>query len=866
MRIRARLVVSLVCAAAAMLAESRADEIPTPESHLGFRAGADFRLADWKAVTEYFHKVDRATDRVQVRELGKTTEGRPYLVAMISTPETLSRQAHYQRLQRRLSDPRLQREQSEPDDPARDSKVVVVVTCSIHSNETASTLMAMELIHELASKDDPSTLEILDRAIVLLVPSANPDGVDKVASWYERSKGKPWEGSGMPELYHLYAGHDTNRDWFMLNLQETRLLTRLLYKEWFPTILYDVHQMSSRGPRLFVPPFYDPINPNIDPRIHASIAEIGAHMASDLASAGKRGIVTEAIYDNWWNGGNRTTPQRHNIVAVLTEAASVKLASPIFLEQADLRGGMRGFADHRPTVNFADPWPGGWWRLRDIVEYELICARSLLTLAARYRDRFQGNLAGMARDAIEKGKHEPPYAWVVSSDQRDRGTAARMVGILHDTGIEVQRAHAEFIAGGIRFPAGSWILPAAQPYRAHLKDMMEPQVYPVRRGPNGEAEPPYDVAGWTLPLQMGVSTSVVAERFKAETETLASPPILRMRIEGPTEGRFFVVRNQSNDDFILLNELVDAKVPVYTVPGRSTKVPVGSYTFRNDEKARAVTDRALSKISPEVLRVEQSPIAFSDPDFHLLKRRSVGIYQPWVPSMDEGWTRLILENFHFPYTTLHNADVQLGKLRDRFDVIVLPSIETKTLRQGYAANETDPVYAGGLGDTGAAKLREFVEGGGSLVCMERACEYAIETFDLGIRDVLKGLRTSDFYGPGSILRTQAVPQSPRPYRSDLLRGVPDEVSVYFDQSLAFEVTNERPGTRVLLRYADEPLQSGWLLGPKRLAGKAALTSVSVGRGEVILFGFPPQHRGQPHGTFRLLFNAFFTEEPGPVVQ
>ena len=234
--------------------------------------------------------------------------------------------------------------------------------------------MAMELLHDLATGDDPATREILANTILLLVPSANPDGVEKVAIWYERTKGKPWEGGGMPELYHKYAGHDTNRDWFMLNLKETQLLTRLLYHEWFPTLTYDVHQMGSKGARLFVPPFYDPINPNLDPKIHQSIAMIGAHMAADLAQEGKRGVLTHAMYDNWWNGGNRTTPQRHNMVGVLTEAASVRLASPIFLEKEELRGSARGFADHQPGVNFVDPWPGGWWRLRDIVEYERICA------------------------------------------------------------------------------------------------------------------------------------------------------------------------------------------------------------------------------------------------------------------------------------------------------------------------------------------------------------------------------------------------------------------------------------------------------------------------------------------------------------
>ncbi len=313
---------------------------------------ADFQLVRWPKVVEYFHRVDDASDRVVVRELGPTTEGRPYLAAIVSSPSTIADLDRVQKLQRRIADPSAS---PQPDDEAliAQSKAVVLITCSIHSTETASTFMAMDLLHHLASKDDPATREILDRTILILVPSANPDGVDIVAEWYDRTKGKPWEGEGLARLYHKYAGHDTNRDWFMLNLKETQLLTHLLYKEWFPTLAYDVHQMGSRGARLFVPPFYDPINPNLDPRINQSIAVIGAHMAADLASEGKKGVLTNAMYDNWWNGGNRTTPQRHNIVAVLTEAASVKLGV------ADLP---RTGPVARRDPGFFRPSPGGQLR------------------------------------------------------------------------------------------------------------------------------------------------------------------------------------------------------------------------------------------------------------------------------------------------------------------------------------------------------------------------------------------------------------------------------------------------------------------------------------------------------------------------
>ncbi|WP_406700787.1 M14 metallopeptidase family protein [Singulisphaera sp. Ch08] len=820
-------------------------EVPTPEAHLGYRPGADYHLAAWPSVVDYFQKVDEASERVLVRKLGETTEGRPYVVAVVSSPETIKDLPKYQQLQRQLSHPGLTT--TETLDPVAESKPVVVITCSIHSVETASTLMAMELLHELASKDDPATRAILDSTILLLVPSANPDGVDKVAHWYERSKGHSWEGNGLPELYHKYAGHDTNRDWFMLNLKETQLLTHLLYKEWLPTILYDVHQMGSRGARLFVPPFFDPINPNLDPRIHQSIFMIGAHMAGDLAAAGKQGVLTNAMYDNWWNGGNRTTPQRHNIVAVLTEAASVRMASPIFLEKNELTGGSRGFRDHSPTVNFVDPWPGGWWRLRDIVDYELICARSILTLAANSRHAFQTNLRAMARDAIRKGESEPPFAWIVPRDQRDPGTARELVRILHDTGIEVRRATKPFQADGVSYDAGAWILPAGQPYRNHLKDMMERQVYPSRFTANGVPETPYDVAGWTLPLQMGVQASAVGSRFTADSERLDRIEPIQGQRSGENAPRFFALAHQSNDDFIVVNALLDADVTVKVNEAN------GQLSFPADAKTEAVLDRALPTVSSRPVGHENDPNPKSS---HVLRRGRIGVYQPWNPSMDEGWTRLVLEKFRIPFVTLHNAEIRAGGLKERIETLVIPSVESGTLSQGFAAGQTEPKYVGGLGAEGAAALRAFVEAGGTIVCLENSCEYAIAELSLPVVNVLKGVKSSRFYAPGSIVRLT------RTGTSSLTRGVPSELSAYFDHSLAFDVRgNVQHPVKVGLRYADKNvLESGWLLGPEVIQGKAALVEVNLGAGRVVLFGFPPQHRGQPHGTFRLLFNSFYREE------
>ncbi len=823
-----------------------AGDIPSPPPP------ADYSLVKWAEVGSYVAKLDAASDRVVVKELGKTTEGRPYLAVFVSSPETIRDLDRYKAMQRRIA-------LAEGDDAADlipKSKAVVLITCSIHSTETASTFMAMRLLHELATGNDPDTKEVLDKTIVIVVPSANPDGIDIVADWYDRTKGKPWEGDGRPNLYHKYAGHDTNRDWFMLNLKETRLLTHLLYKEWFPTLAYDVHQMGSRGARLFVPPFYDPVNPNLDPRITQSIAMIGSHMASDLAAKDKKGVLTHALYDNWWNGGNRTTPQRHNIVAVLTEAASANLATPLFIDKSQFRGSSRGMADHRPAVNFVAPWPGGWWRQSDIEDYERICARSLLTLAARYKDRFQGDYLAMARAAIAKGKTEPPYGWVVPMDGGDPGTAAEMVRILQETGVRVHRTRDAMRDGGSTYPAGSYVLLADQPYRAHLKDMMERQEYPARFTATGEAEAPYDVAGWTLPLQMGVRAVPLFHPASSGLESIAQVEEPEGRIVGQSASTTtYSVANVANDDFVLLNELLAAGVEVRRVGdaphARSWGGKPGTLVFRAGKQAVDVLKRILPTISSTVT-AQLAPIpdeSFSG-DTAAIVRSRIGVYQPWVPSMDEGWTRLVLENFHFAYETLHDGDIRAGNLIARIDTLVIPSIDAKTIRDGYDPDESEPQYVGGLGKDGAAALRGFLRDGGTIVCLEDSCTYAIEDFSLGVTNVTKGLKTSEFYGPGSIVGIVNAENA-------LTVGMPAESSAYFERSMAFDLAKgTRPG--IVSRYAEkDTLQSGWLLGASKIAGKGAVADIVLDRGRVILFGFPPQHRGQPHGTFRLLFNALY---------
>ena len=843
-------------------------EIPSPEAVLGFQPGADFRLARWEQIVDYFYKIGSLSQRVHIEEIGRTTEDNPYILAVISDPKVIADLELYQSYQRKLSHPH-EIESGEKDDLLDQAKTVVLISCSLHSNEIGASQMAMELLHELASLHNERIREILDNVILLLVPSANPDGINKEIDWYERSLGKPWEGQGMPWLYQKYCGHDNNRDWFMLTQKETQILTQILYQKWYPCVLYDIHQMGNQGSRFFVPPFYDPINPNVDPLIHESLKMIGGHIATDLTVAGKAGVVTNAIFDNWWQGGNRTTPYRHNIIGILTEAASPRLASPLFQPQGDLTGQVRGLPRLTMQVNYANPWKGGWWRLRDVVEYEKIACYSLLTLAARYRDQLNHNYLALGEKAIRLGREEPPFAYLIPPDQRDFPTAVHMAWILREGGVQINIAETPFAAEGAEYPAGTYIIYASQPYRNYILDLLEPQHYPERSlYPGGPAEPPYDVAGWTLPMQMGVRTVRVDQPFPAQTRPLDSISLPPGRIQG--NGTLLISPNTTNYDFIVLNRAWKQDIPVFILQSDwssdSHTYPAGSLVYSPGDSRRTALEGWIHDLGLTVGSIPATPGALPDGlRLKALRKPRIAMYQPWTANIDEGWTRFVLEQFEFEYTTLHNAAIRAGDLRRRFDAIILPDIHIQALLNGRDMALTAPEYAGGIGEEGITSLQEFVELGGSLLCLDSSTRFAIRFFDLPVKNVLEGVGRDKFYCPGSILRINLDPSRPLAY------GMRHRAAAYFVHSQAFEITHTsnrdtvkvRMGEPIVLASYDKSLTllSGWIQGEELIHDKAAIVSVPYGQGQVILYGFRVQHRAQTHGTFRLLFNGLLFSGP-----
>src|ERR1043165_9787631 len=420
--------------------------IPSPKSVLGFTPGDDRTIAGWSQITNYFERLDRASDRVLVQILGQSTLKRPVIVAFISARENILALAKYKEIQQQLGDPPQITSTLQRDRLLANGKVVVTISCSIHSTEIVASQMSMQLAYELATAQDPDTRAILQNTILLLIPSPNPDGIDIVANWYRKTLGTPYEGREPPELYHHYAGHDDNRDWIMLNLKESQLITRLLWQEWFPQIVYDVHQQGSNGSRLFIPPFFDPPNPNISPLLLRQVGLIGHKVAADLQAAGFKGVLTNALYDTWWHGGFRTAPYFHNSIGILSEAASARLMTPSTVTNEHLaRSSTRAMRNAiEATTNFPDPWPGGEWHPRDILAMEVISARSILELASKFRSEYLHNFYRLGRTNIESPADKlEPQAYLIPAGQARDEAVAKLIGSLVDQGVEVYRLDHE---------------------------------------------------------------------------------------------------------------------------------------------------------------------------------------------------------------------------------------------------------------------------------------------------------------------------------------------------------------------------------------------------------------------------------------
>ncbi len=836
--------------------------IPSPEKFFGHEMGADRKLARWDKIVEYFHELEQSPC-VKVEELGKSTEGNPFLLVLITSPENLKNIDKIRKMSYRIAHPK-GLEKEEVKQIISEGRAVVSMSMSIHATEVGGTQMAPELAYELATK--PEYDEIRKNTVLVMFPCFNPDGQIMVTDWYNKWLGTEYEGLSPPWLYHKYVGHDNNRDAINNSMVESQYVSQVLYREWSPQAYIDYHHMGNYGARFYIPPFANPIDENVDPLIWTEQELYGGLMHVMLESEGKTGIESAATYPGEFMPTFNYVPCWHNICGMLTESASAGLATPSYVHPHQLKGSSRGRPEYRVQMGFPHPWPGGWWRLRDIVEQQKISAFAMMKAASNFREILLKNMYTKATRSLQKGEAEPPYAFIIKPGQHDELTAYKLLKILMDMGVEVQRSQREVIADGVIYPRGTHAIFTSQPCRPYLLSLLQRTFYHVgaySKKPDGTPVIPYDLAAYTLPEFMGVRLHEVKQKIDGIFEPLPSIRFPRGDVADPAPNGW-LLDVKVNDGYAAVNRLLRRGVEVRRIlaPVKvgENNYEIGSWHIIGEREAK----EELEKLSKRYhLVFDAAPIGLLEKPARMLR---IGMYQRlYGGNMDEGWARWLLEQYRFSYRSLNDKEIKKGKLVSKYDVIILPS-DAKAMILGEGIDEyyekrfqgqmTFPKwpddYRSGIGKEGAEKLMEFVNEGGTLIAIGDSTDFTIEQLKLPVKNILQDVKPQDFTCPGSTLHVKINVEN------TLSWGVQEDLLIIFRNSPAFEVkpTNHNEETSVVLSYPDSQImESGWLVGEEKLSRRAAMIEAKKGKGRAILYGFPVNFRAQSDATFKLLFNA-----------
>ena len=878
-------------------------QLTTPEEQFGYRIGTDYQLVNYQGLTGYWHLLAQQSDRMTVESIGKTSEGREQWMATITSPANRPHLDRYKEIARRLAHAEDLTE-SEARALAAEGKAVVWIDGGLHATEVLGIQQLMELVWQMVSRDDSETMRFLDD-VILLATHANPDGHALVANWYMRSD-DPLERStrGVPVLYNKYAGHDNNRDFYMASLAETENMNRVVYREWFPQIVYNHHQTGPRGTVMFAPPFRDPPNHNLDPIIITSLDQVGSAMHHRMVVEGKGGTTMRrgASYSTWWNGGLRTTPYFHNMIGLLTET----IGSPTPIEIP--------FLPNRQITQADLPLPvtPGRWHFRQSVDYSQTANRAVLDYASRNREHLLFNIWRMGMNSIERGSRDswtilPSWidqvaaevnerpsqedydrylrdparrdarGYILPADQRDFPTATRFVNALLKGGVKVHRAVADFDVAGKDYPAGSYVVTAAQAFRPHVIDMFEPQDHPNDfQYPGGPPIAPYDNAGWTLALQMGVEFDRILDGLSGpfeEIEWLAEP--LAGVVTGVDSPAGYVV-DHINAAFTAVNRVLASGGEVFWVEGTFDAAGVSLQPGAFYIPVASTTRSQLVEWAARLGLTFHGVTAAPEGAFELAHAR-IGLWDRYGGSMPSGWTRYVLEDFEFNFEVVCPPEIDAGDLNDRFDVIILPDGAMGGGGRGRFGAPDEELLAslpdslrGRVGslttDESVPALREFIENGGAVVTIGSSTalgpELGLPLSNFMVDDEGHPLRRDDYFTPGSIhdIRVEHV--------SPVTHGLGDRVRVLHSHSPVYRIGEDAANVRRLAWYdTAEPLVSGWAWGQQLLKGGTSMIEADIGAGKLFLFGPKITFRSQPHGTFPLLFNGIHygaAKRPSPV--
>jgi hypothetical protein len=929
-------IVALAIAAAVAVPQaqnrSASTKLTSPKEQFGHDIGDDYFLVNYTQYVEYVRKLDQQSDRMTVVEIGKTEEGRPELTAIITSPENHKRLAQLKENNRKLA-----LADGVTDEQARqlakEGKTVVWIDGGLHATEVLGAQQLIETIYRLNTRTDPETMRVLNDDIVLCT-LVNPDGMELVSNWYMREPDeKKRSTSGIPRLYQKYIGHDDNRDFYMMNMSESVNANKVMYREWYPAIMYNHHQTGPAGAVLFAPPFRDPFNYNFDPLIVLGIDMVGSAIHTRLAAEGKPGAVmrTGAPYSTWFNGGIRTTSYFHNQIGILTETIGnpTPVEIPFVLDM------------QLPRADVPNPIAPGVFKFRTAIEYSVTNNYAILDLASKRHEDFLFNMYRMAKNAIDAGstdhwtihpkrieaarqaidaqaagagrggenvgpraalggrggggrgagapvaiynsvlrdpKMRDPRGFILTADQPDFPTATKFVNTLIKGGVVVHRATAPFTVAGKQYPAGSYVVKAAQPFRAHVIDMFEPQDHPDDIPyPGGPPRPPYDVTGYNIAYSMGVTFDRILDGFDGPFEQLPDVVAPAGKVTAAPSGGAYVIDAHLNDAFVAVNRLLKAGQSVarasapFTSNGKS--YPAGSFLVPATAESTPILEKVAAEKGVTVESVPSVPTGDHPPVN--LKPVRIGLWDQYGGSMPSGWTRWLFEQFEFPFEVVFPQTLDAGNLNAKFDVLVFVdgAIPMRDAEGGGGGGfgaqppaETIPAeYRPHLGRLTVAKtvpeLKKFVENGGTILTIGSSTALGYH-LDLPIRDALvevvngaeRPLPREKYYVPGSILEARIDNTNPIAY------GMEKTAMVFYDESPAFRLRPDASlkGVKPVAWYeGTSPLRSGWAWGQQYLDQAVSIVVAPVGKGHVVLFGNEVNWRDQPHGTFKLLFNGIY---------
>ncbi len=846
------------------------NEITPPKNFFGYKPGADRNLFSYSELIEYLYLLESESQKIKMYHTGESPMGNPMYITFISSPENIKNLEKLREINRELAlNPSLKKESREK--MIEDGKGFIMATMSMHSTEVGPSQATPVIAYELINSRYDEVKNYLNDVVLMIIPSHNPDGMDMIVEHYKKYLGTEYEGSSMPGVYHKYVGHNNNRDFVSLTQKDTRVIADIYNLEWHPHVLVEKHQMGATGVRYFVPPSHDPIAINIDEGIWNWTWVFGSNMSKHMTGMGLAGVTQNYLFDDYWPGSTQTSSWK-NIISMLTEAASVRMATPVYIEKSEISVWGKGLSEHKKSIRMPLPWEGGWWRLGDIVRYEVESIFSMVKTGSLFRSDILNYRNDLCIKEVNKGFNEAPFFYIILQKQHDPGELINLLKLMERHGVNVFKINEDVVVMGKKYYEGDFIIPLSQPYRPFIKEVMEKQRFPVRRyTPGGEMIRPYDITSWSLPLHRGITSHEInqPQEWLYEKIEIISSASLPEALD--VEENAFVVFNANyNASYKAVFKSLAEGIQVYRIEEKTTvndiDIPAGSFflerTTRNSNKVNSVLSTLNFK--PKLSEVKPSV------SYREIKMPRIGLTETNFHDMDAGWLRYLFDTYEIPYSVINPGKFKNTNLTNNFDVIIFPDNNKHVLMQGRIQRGDNiiipfyhPDYSEGLEKPGWQNVLSFIENGGTVLSWGRSIDLFTgimepengQAFNFPVNNVSSSLTSRGFSCPGSLLKIHLNTEHPLSY------GMPDKLGVFHRDNVV--LTTSLPAfnmdRRIIGHFPEKEniLMSGFAKKESLLENRPAIVWMSKGSGQVVLMSFVPNFRGSTPNAYKLIFNTLF---------